>query len=459
MARHALPAALAVLAVVTGVLAWWPGPARGDAAPLAPHVTPVLSPRRLPGLLADAVADARLTRALDLALADPALGAAKSCLVVDDRGRRLYAHQPDESLIPASNLKLLTATAALHDLGAGTRLRTEVRAQVDGAGNVAGDLWLVGGGDPLLGTGDYAATFERQPQVFTPLEELARRVKAAGVNQIQGRVVGDETRYDTQRYLPTWKPGYIADNEIGPESALTVNDNFSQWRPRHVPAAHPATNAAEVFTNLLRANGVTVVGVPGEGAVRAGTPVVASIESPPMTEITAQMVRESDNLTAELLTKELAHKAGHQGATATGVGVARSTLQKLGLSLTGLTAVDGSGLDRSNRATCNLLIAALEDAGDTSPLARGLAVANRTGTLTKRFVGNPAAGKLRAKTGSLDGVAALSGFADTRGGTLTFSLVVNGLPRDALGPQLWERVGALLVGWPDAPDPTELGPR
>src|SRR5207247_4891545 len=106
----------------------------------------------------------------------------------------------------------------------------------------------------------------------TPFEELARRVAAAGVKIVQGRVVGDESRYDTQRYLPSWRPRYITDNEIGPQSALTMNDDFAEWQPRHLPAAQPAVHAASVFTDLLRANGVTVVGVPAQGIAPARLP-------------------------------------------------------------------------------------------------------------------------------------------------------------------------------------------
>ena len=68
------------------------------------------------------------------------------------------------------------------------------------------------------------------------------------------------------------------------------------------------------------------------------------------------------------------------------------------------------------------------------------------------------AGHIRAKTGSLDGVSALSGFAQAKSGTLTFSLVLNDLPRDSLGPAVWEAVGRALVAYPDAPDPKDLGP-
>jgi D-alanyl-D-alanine carboxypeptidase/D-alanyl-D-alanine-endopeptidase (penicillin-binding protein 4) len=95
-------------------------------------------------------------------------------------------------------------------------------------------------------------------------------------------------------------------------------------------------------------------------------------------------------------------------------------------------------------------------------MAEGLAVAGRTGTLADRFVRNPAAGRLRAKTGFLDGVVALSGFVDgTRGGELLFTFLANGLPIPTEGPGYGaqEKLGAVLASYPDAPAATELAPR
>jgi D-alanyl-D-alanine carboxypeptidase/D-alanyl-D-alanine-endopeptidase (penicillin-binding protein 4) len=273
-------------------------------------------------------------------------------------------------------------------------------------------------------------------------------------------VVGDETRYDTQRYIPTWKPGYIDDFESGPASALVVNDGFVEFRPRHVAAPEPDLHAAGVLTGLLQARGVAIGAGPSEGDAPEGAQMIARVSSPPVAEVVAQMLRESDNLTAELLVKELGRRFAGAGTTAAGIEVVRTALAESGLPIAQLTSVDGSGLDRSDRASCSLLMAALDVSGPTGAVAGGFPVAARDGTLAKRFQGNPAAGRLRAKTGSLDGVVGLTGFMDPPGGgqPLSFSLLMNELPRDALGRVLQEQVGAILARYPESPPASELAP-
>jgi D-alanyl-D-alanine carboxypeptidase/D-alanyl-D-alanine-endopeptidase (penicillin-binding protein 4) len=418
----------------------------------------VLSPRRVPEALATQIADTRLRVDLDRVLADRA----RSCLVVADEQRTLYSVRPDERLIPASNLKLLTATAVLEKLGAQSRLTTEIRSTATVSDGVLdGDLWLVGGGDPLLGTADYAASHRNQPQLYTPLDQLADRVKAAGVTSITGALRGDESRYDEVRYIPTWRPTYIVDAEVGPVSALTVNDGYVQWKPKHVAAPAPATHAAGMLAALLQQRGVTVAGGVGEGTAPQGARALASLDSAPMREIVAEMLRESDNLTAELLVKELGARFARAGTTAAGLRVVRDTITALGLPADHVVAVDGSGLDRSDRASCTVVMAALQKAGEDSPIGTGVPVAARDGTLSRRFQGHPAAGRLRAKTGSLDNVVGLSGWMDPATGDeppLTFAFISNDIPREAAGRALQEAVAAVLARYPDAPAPEELAP-
>ena len=467
MSRRPLLVLVMVAATIAAATVGAPSPsASADDAPSPVPSTPVFSLRRVPGLVAGAVADRRLATGLTRIIEDPALGAARerSCLSVrNPAGRVAYAHNPDASLIPASTTKVLTAAAALARLGPDFRYVTEVRAAAPPAGgSIAGDLWVVGAGDPLLATADYAAIagYQRRPRLATSLEALADRVVAAGVRRITGRVVGDESRYDTQRYVPSWNPSYITENEIGPQSALTVNGGFSAWEPRPVASPAPATNAAATLTRLLRDRGVTVDADAGQGQAPASAVAVAVIESAPLPDVLAVLLRESDNLTAELLVKELGARFAGAGTTPAGLGVLRSTLVSLGLAPDGLASADGSGLDRSDRLTCNALQTALASSGEQGVLGRSMPVAGRDGTLARRFGGTPAAGKVRAKTGSLQGVSGLSGWTTaTDGRSLQFALIANDLPGDGAGFALQDRVVAALGGYPQAPAAAELGPR
>lgn len=460
-AAAVLPVALVAAAAVAALLATR-DPGGGGAATVRPLSVPILSVRRAPDTLATFVADSRLGVELAAIMSRPSWGLARerSCLMVQQDDRTLFELRPADALVPASNLKLVTALAALEELGAASTLTTEVRAAAPVAGGVVdGALYLVGGGDPLLATADYAATLPNHPQPVTALERLADAVRDAGVREVRGGVVGDETRYDTQRYHPAWRASYISDHEAGPQSALTVNDGFAVYTGGTKRAAvAPAANAAAVFTSLLRARGI-VVGEPGEGRAPDGAAVVAALPSLPMSEIVAQMLRESDNLTAELLLKELGRRRAGDGATTAGVSVVRSVLEREGLADDDLDAVDGSGLARSDKATCRLLLGTLVDDDSRAVIEAGLPVAARSGTLAKRFSGHPGAGLVRAKTGSLDHITGLSGWATpTRGSDLAFALLANDLPdRMASGRALQEAVSAALVAYPDAPEPGRLG--
>ncbi len=465
MRRWLVPLVLLLLIGSSAAVALWPQRAGGGRSEgTTPLRVPVLSARRVPEVISSLVSDTRVRSDLELILANPALAAGRdrSCLLVHQAGRQIFARRPSERLIPASTMKVLTAQAVLSKVGPDETLGTEVRAErpVGPDGVVTGPLWLVGGGDPGLATADFAVTPPNEPQVRTSFEALADAVVAGGVRQVLGGVVGDETRYDVQRFVPTWKPTYLTSGQVGPISALNVNHGFASLGPAVAFASQPDLIAASVLTNLLRARGVIVTGGPGEGAAPPTAGVVARVASAPMREVVGSMLRHSDNLAAELLLKELGHRFANDGTTAGGMNVLRDALMSTRLPIADLTAVDGSGLDRSDQATCNLLLAAVEAGGPTGPLATGFSVAGRNGTLAQRFAANPAAGRLRAKTGSLDNVTGLTGYLDQAGGgqPLSFALLANDIPNDGIGRALQEQVGAVLARYPQGPSPASLAP-
>ena len=460
MRRALLLLLVAALAAGASVSLAPPRAAGAQAAAPVRLATPVLSVRRVPEALVGYRAESRLRASLERVVADPALArwTAGACLVVRVGDRTLYARQADQPLIPASALKLLTAEAAVTVLGPETRLATVVKADAPPAnGVVTGDLQVLGGGDPIIETDADAARNPRQPVVRTRMEDVAAAVVAAGVRQVTGGIRADEGRYDTERARPGWKPSYQANGEVGPLSALMVDDGQDA---EENPVAQPALHFAQVLTDLLRAAGVQVAGGPSLGPATGGA-TVATKESLPVRELVAQMVRESDNTTAELLLKEMGRVSAGVGTTAAGLDAAKAALAAKGLDVGPLRVHDGSGLDRADRATCSLLLAALVGAGRTSQLAEGLPVAATSGTLKPRFVGSAVAGRLRAKTGSLDEVSSLVGWVDpARPGPrpVAFAVVTNGVPKNLDAARLADRVGLALGSWPDAPPPEAVDP-
>jgi len=456
---------VAVIGVAAGVLAATTRPPADSPAREprpAPLSTPVFSARRVPGLVAREIADVRLRALLHAALRDPAYGTvgADSCLLVAQGTRQIESIRPDMELIPASNLKLLTARAVLERFGDDHRFVTEFRAAsapVDGV--IAGDLWLVGGGDPVIMTPDYAASLRNQPALFHKVDDLAAALVQAGVREVRGSFLGDESRYDRIRYIPTWRPGYVADGEVGPASALLINDGFASFTPRKTAASDPAAHAAGMTAAAAEAAGV-VLGVVGSGKAPESSVVVARLESPPLSLIVESLLRESDNTTAEVLLKELGLSMRGQGTTAAGLEAMREILTSEGIDDESYVATDGSGLDRGNRASCLAIDRALTAEGGGGAIGRGLAIAAQTGTLARRFHDTPAAGRLHAKTGALEGVVGLSGWIrPVRGATLDFTFLANGVTGESRGRQLQERIGVALSLYPEGPSPEEIGPR
>jgi D-alanyl-D-alanine carboxypeptidase/D-alanyl-D-alanine-endopeptidase (penicillin-binding protein 4) len=399
-----------------------------------------------PTLPADPIA--RLTARLDAVL-----GNVRSCLIVHDAGATAYGRAGDLALAPASTQKLLVAVAALDRLGPDFRFETTVVAPAPPSDGAVDALWLVGSGDPLLATPEYLAHLASERRTAgtpgTALSALVDQLAAAGVRAVRNGVHGDDSRYDGPRWLPGWKPIYRDEADISPLSALTVDGGLDRWDPTEVVTADPTALAGAQLTRLLVARGVSAA--PGPNQTRpANGLVLARVASAPVSEIVASMLRSSDNLAAELLVKEIDKKAGGTGTTAGGLAVVASVVQRLGIPTAGLHMGDGSGLDPGDRTTCSALLAAL-DMGDRpgfGPLATGLAVAGRTGTLVNRFRGTPLAGHLAAKTGSIDCAVSMVGRLDLKR-PLHFALIVNGPCNYNAAIAYEDRVATTLATYPD----------
>src|SRR5579884_1799945 len=385
---------------------------------------------------------------LQVALAG-ALSPYPGCVAVYDRAGLVASVNPGLVLAPASTQKHLVAAAALSVLGPDYRFVTKLVAAGPVTSGLAPRLWLVGSGDPMLAVGEYGAALAADPRFrgapVTPLEWLADQAVAAGVKVIPGGVAGDDTRYSPVRYLPTWPAADVTEGDVGPLSALSLDEGFQQWARRLIPAADPAADAAEKFSELLAARGVGIGPVAPDGAAPAAGVVVASVTSAPLSQIVAFMLESSDNHVAELLTREVGLRLTGDGSTAAGVRAVLAAAARLGVPTRGGVMVDGSGLSPENRATCAELLAALDLGGrpGLSAITSGLAVAGRSGTLVDRWRRTDLAGRLTAKTGWITGAAAMVGRLPGPE-PLRFALIVNGVNRYGDAQRVEDAVVAAL---------------
>ncbi len=438
----------------------------GATADPSPALTTSMAAyRRAPAVLARLGADNELAAAMEqlAAYVDE-----RSCLAVSVDGREIGSWNGDVGVIPASTNKLLIAGAATEVLGADHRFTTSVAATPAVDGVVEGDLYLVGGGDPLLVAADFPLDDDApEMSASTSLDALADAVVAAGITSIRGSVVGDATRYDDQYVNPTWGTG-VAFVDAGPIGGLVVNDGRTVGRSGR--QRDPGEAAARELARLLRDRGVAVSGGWESGVVEPETPVIATVESAPLSAIVADMLTNSDNDTAEMLVKELGVAGTGEGTTAAGLQVLDTTVRSWGIPMDSTVLADGSGLSANNRLTCDALVGVLDHLADT-PAVEGLAVAGRSGTLIDDFLGSPVEGTLVAKTGTLINppadadppeVKALAGYFDARNGDrVEFALVLNGpgsVTADGYLPY-WGALAERLAAHPTGPDVATLGPR
>jgi len=425
-----------------------------SAVQVLPSHASLLNARRVPAILSSEIRIGGLVRSLAETIQK---FPDQSCLIVSAEGQRITAIKPNLPVIPASNMKLLTAVAAIEVLGPEFVFRTKV-VGLSEANQIVGDLWLVGGGDPLLSTIGYPAT-ESYPTLHpTNIGSLIDAIAAAGITEVTGNIVGDESRYDTERFTPTLGLG-VRTTEVGPLGALMLNDGVVLSSP--IKPDQPALSAAQEFLRLLSERGIVVRGTAKTGTASADLPVVASIDSAPLSDVVAEMLTNSDNNTAELILKEIGLSRMSTGTRIAGAQVVQAVLQEFGFPVDGMIIIDGSGLDRGNRVTCALLIAILEKDGGFGLLGNGLAIAGQSGTLRDLLGETTASERLHAKTGTLTGAKALSGYvvyAPEK--AASFALILNGSGVSNQGEYrpIWNGIANALGALTEHPSVIDIAP-
>ncbi|GAB3718182.1 D-alanyl-D-alanine carboxypeptidase/D-alanyl-D-alanine endopeptidase [Nocardiopsis oceani] len=434
--------------------------------------------------------DDELRADIDAILEDPALEGATSGVVVTeaDTGEVLYSRDAGTELLPASNMKTFTGAAALEVLGADHTFETEAVVEGPAKGDVE-ELYLVGGGDPTLSEADldtiaadvaasgvtsvgdlYADDTwfddERLVDDWWPEDE-----PFAFSAQISALTVAHGDRYDTGVTEvtvtagsegdpvivdPGAADGYVElDNQAvtgapGSEDTLVIDrlvDTNTIEVSGSLPADaepsvelrtvdEPAGLAGHLFAQALEENGVPVEGGVAQGAVpdQWDPEAVGEHTSMTLAEVMVPLMKFSNNGHSEMLVKSIGQEASGEGTWKAGLAAQEEALQRVGVDTSDLTLNDGSGLSRGNWVTADTVVDLLTHAqyapwyddwhhslpvaGDSDPFVGG--------TLASRMEGTAAEGVAQAKTGTMTGVSALSGYVQgPDGGELFFSVVNN----------------------------------
>jgi serine-type D-Ala-D-Ala carboxypeptidase/endopeptidase (penicillin-binding protein 4) len=463
-------------------------------------------------------------------------------LVVDrDSGETLYELNADRFFTPASNAKIFTTSLALATLGLNFRFRTtlETVGKISADGHLAGDVTLVGRGDPDLSNRKfpYAGKVERDGPVEKILAEMADEAAAKGLKEIDGDIVADDGYYPYDPYPAGWSMGDIFFTFGSPIGAIALNDNcisvtvipgakvgdsasvvvepaaaadtFARSmttsealaKPEigvvrqpgpgfllhgSIPLGHapiklelampdPSATAGLALKQIFESRGIRVTGtvrvhhapppeiypdapvvvgpLPAPGDPNAT--VLAEHLSLPLIESVRLTNKVSQNLHAELFLRAVAHEKKDFGVTDAGLWVEQDFLKSIGIADGDVVLSDGSGLARDDLVTPRATVQLLrfdEKQPWGSDYISTFPVAGVDGTLDSRMLGTAAAGHIFAKTGGLDHVRALSGFATTTGGEhLVFSMFGNNNPQhgrdsavaiDAIAVAMVETLGA-----------------
>ena len=421
--------AIGAAAVIGGVVvAGSGGAADQGAAPTAtasPSPSPLATPT--PVLAAPPTGPPQtatgVARKLAGPLADLRLGSRVSATVVDaETGQVLLDRGAADPVTPASTAKLATSVALLSVTEPDQRLTTRLVA-----GSRPGDVVLVGGGDPTLSAAPAGkpTAYEGAARVST----LAALAKQAGLGPVS-RVVVDSSLFSGPTMAPTWNPADVRGGYIAPITAAMVD-----------AGRQDGLRARSTTPDLAAGRALAVaLGVPKAAVVRGRAPVgataLAAVGSQPIPRLVEQMLLASDNVLAEALARQVAIAEGRPASFAGAVDSTREVLARLGMPA-GDRLLDGSGLSAQDRVTPALLAALLRAAADPDQpglhaLVPGLPVSGYLGTLDDRYRTGPAAvaaGEVRAKTGTLDGVSSLAGLVrGADGRLLVFAVVADRVP-------------------------------
>lgn len=442
--------ATAVAAVVLlglGV-AFIPGMVGGGAT--APPPDPVrLSPAVKPADGGDAPMPTQqgIEATLSNQLSNPALGEFAGTVLDAETGETVWQREPGRSLVPGSTVKLLTAGAALLTLDPEDRFTTKVVR-----GDEPGSVVLVGGGDPTLSK--LPTGRESVYDGAAHLAELTSQVRASTGGDVR-EVRVDSDRYPGDPMAPGWESADIAEGYIAPIDPVMLDGGRADpTEDVSRRSQQPAMQAGQAFGSEFGTHGLDVT----EGTAPEDAEVLGEVHSPTVRELVQNMLRDSDNVLAETLAREVAVAEGNEPSFGGATASVHQVLREHGFNLGGSNLADGSGLSTDNRLAPEALgeimraaNAPADQQGATSPetaklrgMLPGLPVAGGSGSLDDRYLDNGGRGWVRAKTGTLDDVNSLAGSVLSQDGRLlVFGLMSNGTSSTQARPALDEVAAGL----------------
>lgn len=367
----------------------------------------------------------------------PGVGRDFSIAIADSTGRIVADRAASVPREPASTLKTLTALAAASTLDMGSTLHTEV--YLAQSSDASATVMLKGDGDMLLGSGQ---SDPNHTNGRAGLGTLA--AKTAGALSRRG-ITAIHLQYDDTLFGDVRSPANVAVNNNGNRYSTGIAsmaiDGGRQWKQGAKPAnpdvftgypalsTTPAADAVATFSSRLRELGIRIVDSPMAAAVPAGTPLLASVDSAPLSGIMAFMLRHSDNTLAELFGRLIALKTGAENSPLGAASAVTSVVSQLGVDIKGLHMADCSGLSPGSQITAATLAEVQSynlRQGPAAAAGEGLSVAGLNGTASERLADSRIEGLLRVKTGSLDMVTAMVGnISRINGGVLAFAVIVN----------------------------------
>jgi D-alanyl-D-alanine carboxypeptidase len=314
--------------------------------------------------------------------------------------------------MPASNNKIFTTAAALTKLGGQYQFRTPVLGSA--IGPELATMRVVGQGDPSFST--------------SQLRTLTQQLKQKGIRRVN-LLIGDDTVFRGEPYNPFWATRHRGEGYAAPVNSLLVNENniFDSSVP------NPGNYFVGEFRKILTTSGIQVI----QSTLVKRTPASASeielaaVVSPPLSQLISETNQNSNNVYAEAILKTLGRlqEPTSLDSRASGVNAVRQVLSSLDVNPNRYSMVDGSGLAERDRASAEAFVQTLQAMAlqpEAQTFRRSLAVAGRSGTLTNRMGNTSAAGVVSAKTGTLQGAVALSGYINAPNySPLVFSMIVN----------------------------------